>query len=119
MSSLTLESASLSSESVSCLFILSGCGLVVLGGLHFFALVGVDAFLSFLHSSLKNVLIVVLGSLKFNICICVITLQWRISGVRARNTPSPLSLILFLFLSFSQNISQINSLALCYFHNYV
>ena len=60
-SSLILESASLSSESMSCLFLHFGCGLLVLGRLRFFALNGVDAFVSFLHSSLKNVLIVVFG----------------------------------------------------------
>ena len=60
-SSLILESASLSSESVSCLFLHFGCGLLVLGGLCFFTLMGVGAFVSFLHSSLKNVLIVVFG----------------------------------------------------------
>ena len=61
-SSFTLESTSLSSESVSCLFIRFGCGLLALGGLCFFALMGVDAFVSFLHSSLKNGLIVVFGN---------------------------------------------------------
>ena len=46
---------------MSCLFLRFGCGLLVLGGLRFFALNGVDAFVSFLHSSLKNILIVVFG----------------------------------------------------------
>ena len=60
-SSFILESASLSSMSVSCLFLRLDCGLLALGGLHFFALIGVDAPGAFLHSSLKNVFMVVLG----------------------------------------------------------
>ena len=60
-SSFIVESASLSSMSVSCLFLRFDCGLLALGGLRFFALVGVGAPEAFMHSSLKNVFMVVLG----------------------------------------------------------